>query len=331
VRAPDGPTIVCQDAGVRVVFVGGTNFVGPVAVGLLAQAGHEVAVAHSGAHEHPDLGDVRHLHGDRDGLLAANGPIERWRPDALIDTFHGGATAERAAATRDCATRSGAQRIIAVSSMDVYQHGVDAGLADGSGIVPFPRQGVPLDETAPLRRAPYPGGSARHDNVAMEAALHQAGNVVALRPGAIYGPHRTAREWFLVRLIHQGVRRLDLPDGGAQIWHRVAVERVGRAIVAALEHAPDGFWACNVVDPYDWTYAGLAGRVAELLGWEWEPVRVSFSAADHPWQAAYPVLCSDRRLRDVLGVVEPDPELALQETIDWLWANRDELDALGAT
>ena len=178
-----------------------------------------------------------------------------------------------------------------------------------------------------MRRGPYPGGSAEHDNVAMEAALHQAGNVVALRPGAIYGPHPDVREWSLVRMIHQRVRRLELPDGGGQVWHRVAVERVGRAIVAALEHAPAGFWACNVVDPYDWTYAGLAGRVAELLEWEWQPMRVAFSATDHPWQTAYPVLCSDRRLRDVLGVLAPDPEAALRETIEWLWANRERLDA----
>jgi hypothetical protein len=61
--------------------------------------------------------------------------------------------------------------IIAISSIDVYQHCVDAGLADGSRVVAFPRQPLPLDETAPLRQGPYPGGSAEHDNTAMEAAL----------------------------------------------------------------------------------------------------------------------------------------------------------------
>jgi nucleoside-diphosphate-sugar epimerase len=313
-------------ARMRVAFVGGTRFVGPVAVRHLREAGHEVAVAHTGAHEHDGVADVEHLHGTRDELLAPGGAVEAWRPDAIVDTFPGGATAEKARALAECARRSAVGHIVAVSSMDVYQHCVDAGLADFSGIVPFPRTPLPLDEAAPLRDGPYPGGSAAHDNTAMEAALHDAGRVSVLRPGAIYGAGARVREWFFVERIHRGERRLELPDGGAQFWHRVAVERVGAAVAAALDRAPDGFWACNVVDPYDWSYAGLAAEIATLLDWEWEPVRVAFSECDHPWQTAHPVLCDDRRLRDVLDVTEPDPRAALAETVEWLWSHREELD-----
>src|SRR3954464_9178485 len=282
----------------RVAFVGGTKFLGPVAVKLLVQAGHEVAVAHSGAHEHAAAGEAEHLHGEREAVLAGGGLVERWRPDVIVDTFAGGAAAEKAELTMHCATRASSRRIIAISSMDVYQHCVDAGLADFSGVVAFPSQPLPLGEHAPLRTGPYPGGSDAHDNTAMEAALRDAGNVTVLRPGAIYGPGSLVREWFFVEKVHRGERRLELPDGGAQFWHRVAVGRVGRAVVAALDHAPEGFWACNVVDPYDWSFAGLAQRVAELLGWEWEPVRVPFSESDHPWQTAQSVLFSDHRLCD---------------------------------
>lgn len=311
----------------RVAFVGGTNFVGPVTVNLLLQAGHDVAVVHTGAHEHPDVVDAEHLHGERDDLLAAGGPVERWRPDVVVDTFAGGATAEKAELTKRCAARAGVARIIAISSMDVYQHCVDAGLADFSGVVAFPSQPLPLSEDAPLRSGPYPGGSTDHDNTAMEAALRDGGNVTVLRPGAIYGPGSLVREWFFVEKVQRGEYRLELPDGGSQFWHRVAVGRVGRAVVAALDHAPDGFWACNVVDPYDWSFAGLAHQVAELLGWKWEPVRVAFTDSDHPWQTAHPVLCSDRRLRDILGVSEPDPRETLAETVHWLWDNRETLAA----
>jgi len=222
----------------RVVLIGGTNFLGPVTVGLLQQAGHEVAVAHTGTHEHPAVRDLEHLHGEREELLAAGGQVERWRPDVLVDTFAGGATAEKAEATKRCAARASSQKIIAVSSIDVYQHCVEAGLADFSGVVPFPSQPLPLDEHAPLRSGPYPGGSAAHDNAAMEAALRDAGNVTVLRPGAIYGPGSLVREWFFVEKVQRGQRRLELPDGGGQYWHRVAVGRVGRAAAAALDHAP---------------------------------------------------------------------------------------------
>ncbi len=309
----------------RVVVVGGTRFVGPVAVRHLRDAGHEVAVAHSGAHESSVLVDVEHLHGTREELLGPDGAVQSWRPDAVVDTFAGGATAEKGAALAACAARAGAGHILAISSMDVYQYCVDAGLGDGSGVIAQPRQPLPLDETAPLRRGPYPGGSAAHDNVAMEAALRDAGHVTALRPGAIYGPHPEVREWSLVERIFRAERRLALPDGGAQYWHRVAVDRVGAAVRAALDRAPDGFWACNVVDPYDWSYAGLSSEIAELLDWEWEPVRVAFNEADHPWRMAHPVLCSDHRLREVLKVSEPDPREALAETVSWLWEHRREL------
>ena len=316
---------------VRIAFIGGTYYLGPVAVPFLCEAGHEVAIAHTGAHEHPGVETVEHLHGSRAELLGTSGLVENWAPEVLVDTFAPGATSAAAEALVECARRSGTRQIVAVSSMDVYQHCVDAGMADGSGTVALPAEPIPISEDAPLRTAPYPGGSAAHDNVAMEAALHDAGRVTVLRPGAIYGPYPNARERYFVERIRDGVRTLKLPDRGQQIFHRVAVERVAGAIVAAVGRAPDGFWACNVVDPYDWTFAGLAGEAARVLDWEWEPVDVLFSEEDHPWAAAHPIFASDRRLREVLRVEEPDPRAALERTLRWLWEHRDELPPLPTT
>jgi len=309
----------------RVAFVGGTHYVGPVAVPLLLEAGHEVVVAHSGAHEHPAVADVEHLHGPRDELLAEGGPVERWSPEVLIDTFAPGATADKGQALAACASRSGSAQVVAVSSMDVYQHCVHAGIADGTGVVPLTPQRLPLYEDAPLRDKPYPGGSPEHDNVAMEGALGGTARVTVLRPGAIYGPYLNARERYFVELVRDGVRELKLPDRGQQIFHAVAVERVGRTVVASLERAPEGFWACNVVDPTYSTFAGLAGEVGRLLDWHWEPVEVPFAEADHPWATAHPIIGSDRRLRQVLEVEDPDSCDALAETIGWLWEHRAKL------
>lgn len=313
----------------RVAVIGGTRFLGPVVVKLLCAAGHDVSVCHTGAHEHPGLPDVEHLHGERDALLSAGGPVERWHPHALVDTFPGGASAAKATALLGSARASEAGHVIAVSSIDAYAYLVEAGLGDGSGICPLPSGRLPLDENAPLRSAPYPGAAAGHDNVAMESALHDGQRVTALRPGAIYGPHPSVREWTLVEKVARGESRLELPDGGVQLFHRAAVERVGRAVVAALERAPDGFWACNVADPYDWSYAGLAKQVGDLLDWTWEPARVAYSRTEeqHPWCTAQPVLVSDRRLREVLGVLAPDPLDALRETVEWLWEHRERLAA----
>lgn len=332
----------------RVAFIGGTRFVGPTAVRHLLATGHEVVIAHRGAHEAEGLEAVEHLHGTREELLAEGGPVECWRPDALVDTFAGGATAWKAEQLAACATRAGAAHIVAISSMDVYRYLLDAGIGEGNPGTPVPRAPLPVHEDDSLRDGPYPGaqevkGGGVHDNVAMEAALRAClgSTITALRPGAIYGPHPDSRERMLVEKVRERERMLPLPAGGHQIFHRVAVDRVARAIAAALHlrspsRSPssghlgpdsdpgcplDGFWACNVGDPTDWTYGGLAGEVARLLGWEFEFEVVGPDEADHPWKATHPVLCCTRRLETVLGVTEPDPAEALAECVSWLWEN----------
>jgi nucleoside-diphosphate-sugar epimerase len=160
----------------------------------------------------------------------------------------------------------------------------------------------------------------------MEDALRDAGHVTVLRPGAIYGPYDhpyVVREWYLVGKVARGERTLQLPHGGTQIFNRVAIERVGRAVDAAIDRGPDGWWTCNVADPADFTFGGLAHLVADRLGWEWEPEPVPWEDSDHPWNVRHPVIAETTRLREELGVTEPDPVEATHQQIDWLWANRD--------
>ena len=314
----------------RVILIGGTGPVGQSALPHLLAAGHSVAVAHSGAHEPPDLPDVEHLHGERDELLAAGGPVDRWKPEALVDTFAGGATADKARGLGQLAERCRAHRIVAVSSMDVYRHCAAAGVDDHTPLE-LPLDALPLPESAPRRGGPSPSGGARHDNVAMEDALHGAEAITILRPGAIYGPYlhpRVFREWYLVGRVARGEHALALPDGGTQVFHRVACERVGRAVAAALERAPSGRWECNVGDPRDYTFGALAALVAERLDWTWDLVDVPWRESDHPWNVRHPVITDTARLRDVLGVTEPDPVAATIAQIDWLWEHRAEAAAV---
>lgn len=315
----------------RVAVVGGTRFVGAAAVRELVAAGYEVLVAHRGQHEFsPDsvFGSVEHCHGSRELLLSEGGSVEGFQPEVIVDTFGGGASAAKAVQLVEAGTRSGASRLVAVSSCDVYQAYVDAGLGDGSGRKLLPSTPLPVTEDFPRRTEPYPGASPGHDNAAMENAVANfAGTTIVLRPGAIYGPgDTTCREWPLIKQAIDRRPELDLPAAGVQFFHRVAVERVAHAIVAAVAAPIPGVphpWACNVVDPYDWTYAGLAGEIGRLMDWEWEPNVVSFADSAHPWQVTSPLLVSDKRLREVLGVPPdcPDPRDALAATVRWYLEN----------
>ena len=312
----------------RVLLVGGTGPVGQSSIRPLYDDGHELAVAHSGAHEPEPSEAIEHLHGERTHLLAPGGPAERWRPEVLVDTFPGGATAAKAAELGRLAERCGARQIIAVSSMDVYRHCALAGVDDHPP-AELPADALPLSETAPRREARSPGDP--HDNVAMEDALEGAPRITVLRPGAIYGRFvhpRVVREWYLVGKVARGERRLPLPDGGTQLFQRVAAERVGRAIAAAIARAPEGRFACNVGDPQDLTFGGLARLVEELLGWEWEPEHVPWEEGDHPWNVRHPVIADATRLRTELGVTGPEPLAATSDQIGWLWEHREELAAL---
>ncbi len=308
------------------MLIGGTGPVGQAALPYLLGDRHEVAVAHTGAHEPPGPERVEHLHGERPALLAAGGPAERWGPEVLVDTFAGGATAEKGHELGCLAGRSAASQIVAISSIDVYRHCALAGV-DGNEPTELPLDPLPLIEDAPQRSAPSPGGDIVHDNVAMEGALHGAARISVLRPGAIYGPHlhpRVLREWHLVGKIARGERHLALPAGGTQLFHRVALERVGRAVAAAIGAAPSGRWACNVADPQDFTYGALASLVARQLEWDWEIEVVGFGQAEHPWNVRHPVIADTTRLRHRLSVVEPDPVAATTEQVAWLWDHRAE-------
>jgi nucleoside-diphosphate-sugar epimerase len=309
----------------RVLFIGGTGPVGRSAVPHLLAAGHDVVLAHTGAHEPPELTTLEHVHGDRAALLAPGGPAEQARPEAIVDTFAGGASADKAHELAGLAKRTGAAQLVVTSSIDVYRHCADAGV-DGNPPSDLARAWLPLAEDAPRRLGPSPGGGALgHDNVAMEDALGGAERITILRPGAIYGPQLHAyvvREWYLVGKVAREERRLELPAGGTQLFHRVALDRVGRAIVAALGCAPAGAWACNVADPRDLSFGGLAALVAERLGWEWEPEDVAWADGDHPWNVRHPIVADTTRLREVLGVHEPDPLDATAAQIDWLWEQR---------
>src|SRR5680860_133053 len=144
---------IAQMSPRRVLLIGGTGPVGQSAVPHLLEAGHTVAVAHTGRHE--SMPDLEHLHGDRTALLALDGPAEAWRPEALVDTFPGGATAAKARELGALAERCSAEQVVAVSSIDVYRHCADAGV-DGHPPAELPREPLPLDEASALRTDPSP-------------------------------------------------------------------------------------------------------------------------------------------------------------------------------
>ncbi|WP_078968531.1 MULTISPECIES: NAD-dependent epimerase/dehydratase family protein [unclassified Streptomyces] len=174
----------------RLLMLGGTEFVGRAIVEDALERGWEVTVFHRGRHAAP--AGARSLTGDRttgpEGLAALAGGS--W--DAVVDTWSAAPSAVRDAA-RLLADRAG--RYAYVSSRSVYAWPPAAGLAEDGPLV----EGSPDDGDVPYAEA------KRGGELAAEAAFG-AGRTLSVRAGLILGPYENVGRlpWWLNRIARGG-------------------------------------------------------------------------------------------------------------------------------
>src|SRR3954470_12109605 len=104
----------------RIVVIGGTNFIGPHVVATLNRLGHEITVYHRGVHE-PELPlGVRHVHSPHAGIPVQYFPADLSDPppDVVLHMFPVGENDTSAAVARFAGI---ARRMVVLSSGDVYR------------------------------------------------------------------------------------------------------------------------------------------------------------------------------------------------------------------
>jgi 2'-hydroxyisoflavone reductase len=159
-------------AGLRVLILGGTAFLGPALVEAARGRGHAVTLFNRGK-TRPDLfPDVEKLRGDRDGKLDA---LRGRRFDVAIDNSGYVPRIVRASAEL---LAPAVERYLFVSSVSVYADSRQP-LHEGSPLATV------ADETSEDVRAHYGALKALCEKAA-ELAL--PGRVLAVRPGLIVGP-----------------------------------------------------------------------------------------------------------------------------------------------
>jgi nucleoside-diphosphate-sugar epimerase len=308
---------------VRILIIGGTNFIGPHLVRRLVGSGHEVAAFHRGQTraELPD--SVRHITGDRHQLAAHRDEFARSRPDVVVDMI---AYTEADAIGLVETFRGLARRVVVLSSGDVY-------LAYGRIVrtEPGPFVPTPLTEESPLRSVLFPYRSQAsgpddflytYDKIPVERTVMAEPRLVAtvLRLPMTYGPGDPFRRLspFLTRM--DGGRSVIRLDEGLARWKtpRGYVENVAAAIAMAVEDERAAGRIFNVAEEPAFSEADWVRRIGEAARWPGRVDTVPVGRVRLPLDVSQDLDMSSRRIREGLGFVEAvQLDDVLRRTIAW--------------
>jgi UDP-glucose 4-epimerase len=234
----------------RVLVIGGTEFISLHLVQSLLRDGHEVAVLNRGRRPGRLPAGVPTIVCDRKDHAALGRALAGERVDGLVDVTYAPTTGEDVEAVLDAlAGRVG--HVIFVSTGRVYDHA----------------RPIPYAEDAP--RSLYWGEYARH-KIAGEDVLfgrHRDHGlpVTIVRPTHVYGPLNTRNNetFFFDRLVRG--RPILVPGGGGWLRQFGHVEDLADAMATMLG-APAAFGqAYNVTGEEAITQAGFVELIAEVV------------------------------------------------------------------
>lgn len=326
----------------RVLIIGGTRFIGPPTVRRLHADGHQIMLFHQTPSqiELPDV--VEHVLGDRRALAdTLRDQLRAFEPDVVLDMIP---ITEADAQTVVDLFHGVAQRIVAVSSADVYR-----AYARVNGLEPGEPDPVPLTEDAPLREQlyPYRGDMPRadddprrilddYDKILVEKVILSAPDLpgTALRLPMVYGPgdyqHRLFE--YLKRMDDDRPAILLNEQMARWRWTRGYVENVAAAIALAVTDERAAGQVYNVGDAPTLSTGEWIQAIARAAGWHGRLVTApDYQLPEHmKSQAGFEqdLVTDTTRIREELDYIEPVAlELGLRRTISWERANPpDQID-----
>jgi nucleoside-diphosphate-sugar epimerase len=314
----------------RILLIGGNGFIGRPVVATLQQQGHSLALFHRGTSVAPT--GVEQIPGDRNRLSAGGAELKRFAPEVVIDlVISSGPQAEELMTL----FRGAAQRVVMLSSMDVYR-----AIAVAQGTEPGPLQEVPLTEESELRRGlhPYPPEQLKvmrnifswatddYDKIPAERAVMNDPDLpgTVLRLPMVYGPgdplHRFGP---VVKRIVDGRRQIIFPETLAG-WRsaRGYVENVAAAIALAATDDRASGHIYNICEEPSFSELEWARKIAHEMDWGGKFVVLPADRTPphllRPGNTAQHWTASSARIRHELGYEEPvEMGEAIRRTIRW--------------
>ena len=315
----------------RILVIGGTRFMGRLAVRMLHEQGQDVTVFHRGQNQ-IDLPDgVQEILGDRHSLSALAERLQQVEPDVVLDMIP---MMEQDAIEVMRIFKGIARRVVAISSQDVYRAFGRVNLKE-SGPVDLSL----ITEESPLRENLYPyrsqpSGEADdsqkwqddYDKILVERVVMGDPDLpgTVLRLPMVYGPGDYQHRMFYI-LKHMDDRRpaILLDELEAQWkWTHGYVDNVAAAIALAVTNERAAGRIYNVGEPITFTWAEWVGKIGEAAGWQGrivtapqgtlpEPLRAGINAEQH-------IVVDSSRIRQELGYREHvDIDEAIRRTVEW--------------
>jgi nucleoside-diphosphate-sugar epimerase len=316
----------------RVLIIGGTNFIGPAAVRRLVARGLDVTVFHRGKSNAPLPDSVKHILGDRANLDDFASEFLSLAPDVVLDM---GAYTQEAGESLIRVFRGITRRLVVISSVDVYRAFDRFRRAD-----PGAPDSAPLTEDSPLRDKLFPYRSENtspdqffysYDKILMEhAAMSAPENLPAtvVRLPFVYG-HGDYQHRLFSYLKRMDDKRPAILLGAEQAQLRFCrgfVEDMGEAIALCVADDRAANRIYHVAEEANATELEWVTRIAKAAQWTGEIV--TLPEADMPERlksgadASQSLALDSSRIRAELGYREvTSPEDALSQTVAWERAN----------
>ncbi|KQL43494.1 NAD-dependent dehydratase [Brevibacillus choshinensis] len=316
----------------KVLFLGGTRFIGPHAVKRMADLGHEIAVYNRGQSPGGNSlpSGVTQFTGDRARLDESRNAFREFAPDVVVDLF----PYSEADATQLMETFTGISgRVVAISSCDVYQ-----AFGRVNRIESGPVEEGPLTEQSPLCETRYPFQGARadrsdYDKVLVEQVVmgHESLPGTILRLPMVYGPGDYQHRLYPYLQQMRDGRSVILMDErfASWRWSRGYVEDIAEAISLTVLNDRAAGQIYHVGEETGLPMAEWVERIAAGVGWKGKIIPVP--AADLPphlvmdIETRQHIQLDTSKIRHELGYRERfSPEEAMSRTIEWESANPPE-------
>jgi nucleoside-diphosphate-sugar epimerase len=315
----------------RILVIGGTNFMGPLVVHALNEQGHEVTVFHRGQTQSDLPRGVKEILGDRRSLDKIAVELQRLAPEVVLDMIP--FTEQDALGVMHLFSGI-AHRLVAISSQDVYRA---FGRVNGKETGPV--ESIPITEDSALRQNlyPYRGETQRnqddpkkwqddYDKILVERVVLGDTNLpgTILRLPMVYGPGDYQHRLFpYLKRMDDKRPAILLDEAEAQWrWTHGYVENVADAIALAVTDERSTGRIYNVGEPFTFSMTEWIALIGKIAGWQGRVVSVPHGRLPEPLRfginAEQDIVVDSSPIRRELGYKERvDVEEALQRTIAW--------------